>query len=56
MPKAKDKKTVTITPSSPPPAALNKAESGEEVSRRSFFHGYQSDGWHLLLLRVVILP
>ena len=44
MPKAKDKKTVTIIPSSPPPAALNKAESGEEVSRRSFF-SWLSIGW-----------
>ena len=44
MPKAKDKKTVTITPSTPPPAALNKAESGEEVSRRSFF-SWLSIGW-----------
>jgi|TARA_B110000263_G_scaffold18375_1_gene14641 cytochrome b6-f complex iron-sulfur subunit len=44
MPKATDKKTVSISPSSPPPAALNKAEAGSEVSRRSFF-SWLSIGW-----------
>ena len=44
MPKSTDKKTVSITPSSPPPAALNKAKEGSEVSRRSFF-SWLSVGW-----------
>ena len=44
MPKSTDKKTVSINPSSPPPAALNKAAEGSGVSRRSFF-SWLSVGW-----------
>ena len=39
-----NKKTSTISPSGPPPAALNKADSGSDVSRRSFF-SWLSVGW-----------
>ena len=39
-----NKKTATITPSGPPPAALNIADKESEVSRRSFF-SWISVGW-----------
>ena len=39
-----NKKTATITPSGPAPAALNIADTGSEVSRRSFF-SWLSLGW-----------
>ena len=39
-----NKKTATITPSSPPPAALDKADIGSEISRRSLF-SWLSIGW-----------
>ena len=39
-----NKKTATITPSGPAPAALNIADTGSEVSRRAFF-SWLSLGW-----------
>ena len=39
-----NKKTAPITPSGPPPAALNIADKESEVSRRSFF-SWISVGW-----------
>lgn len=44
MPEATEKKTATIAPSSPPPAALGKADDGTGVTRRSFF-SWISIGW-----------
>ncbi|MDP6339323.1 MAG: ubiquinol-cytochrome c reductase iron-sulfur subunit [Candidatus Marinimicrobia bacterium] len=44
MPKATEKKTATIAPSSPPPAALGQADDGSGVNRRSFF-SWLSIGW-----------
>ena len=39
-----NKKTATIPPSGPPPAALNKADTGADMSRSSFF-SWLSIGW-----------
>ena len=39
-----NKKTTTIPPSGPPPAALNKADTGSDMSRSSFF-SWLSIGW-----------
>ena len=39
-----NKKTATISPSGPPPAALNKADTGSDMSRSSFF-SWLSIGW-----------
>jgi len=44
MPEAKNKKTATISPSSPPPAALDQADDGSGLTRRSFF-SWLSIGW-----------
>ena len=38
------KKTSTISPQSPPPAALNKVEKDSSVNRRTFF-SWLSLGW-----------
>ena len=43
MPEDK-KKTSTISPKTPPPAALNKVEKENEVNRRTFF-SWLSLGW-----------
>ena len=44
MPEEKNKKTATISPSSPPPAALGQADDGSGLTRRSFF-SWLSIGW-----------
>ena len=44
MPDKTDKKTATLSPSAPPPAALDNADSNSEVTRRSFF-SWLSIGW-----------
>ena len=56
MPKATEKKTATIAPSSPPPAALGQADDGSGVIVVHFFPGYLSAGWLLLRPLVVSLP
>ena len=37
MPEKDNKKTSTIGPKTPPPAALNKVEKENAVNRRTFF-------------------
>jgi len=44
MPDKTDKKTATLSPSAPPPAALGSVDSNSEVTRRSFF-SWLSVGW-----------
>ena len=44
MPDANKKKTATIKPVSPPPAALSQADDNTQVTRRSFF-SWLSLGW-----------
>ena len=44
MPEKDKKKTSTITPKTPPPAALNKVEKEGGVNRRTFF-SWLSLGW-----------
>ena len=44
MPDKTDKKTATLSPSAPPPAALDNADYNSEVTRRSFF-SWLSVGW-----------
>ena len=44
MSEKSNKKTSTISPKSPPPAALNKVENESNVDRRSFF-SWLSLGW-----------
>ena len=44
MPEKDKKKTSTISPKTPPPAALNKVEKESNVDRRTFF-SWLSLGW-----------
>ena len=44
MPDSDEKKTATIKPASPPPAALSQADDISQVTRRSFF-SWLSLGW-----------
>ena len=44
MPEVNEKQSVTVSPASPPPAALGKTDDGSQVTRRTFF-SWLSIGW-----------
>lgn len=55
MTETKPKKSVTKPASQRPPAALGKAKTADEITRRSFFLGCQLVGSHLLQRQVAFL-